>query len=109
MSTEAVWLPDGASILTLLQREILWLVASGYTNAQIAERLGMTPGRVGTHVGRIVARLGFDRRAEIAPWVSWHIPRRERPDELPLSPDPSERPQTERGRDSRTRHDHSTG
>jgi DNA-binding NarL/FixJ family response regulator len=52
--------------LTPLQREVVRLVADGWTNAAIAERLGVTPGTVGTHVGRILERLGLDCRADIA-------------------------------------------
>jgi hypothetical protein len=42
------------------------------------------------HVGRIVERLGFDRRAEIALWVSWCTGRREHPDELAITSEPLE-------------------
>jgi DNA-binding CsgD family transcriptional regulator len=56
--------------LTPLQREVLRLVAEGRTNAEIADRLGVTPGTVGTQVGRILDRLGLECRAEIAPWVA---------------------------------------
>ena len=59
----------GAPALTALQWEIVRLVEDGRTNAEIAARLGMTPGTVGTHVGRIVERLGLDGRADIAPWA----------------------------------------
>ncbi|MFN8636763.1 MAG: helix-turn-helix transcriptional regulator [Chloroflexota bacterium] len=71
MSTVAVWMPERASVLTRQQRDVLCLLALGHTNVQIAERLGMTPGRVGSQVGRIVERLGFSRRAEIVTWMSW--------------------------------------
>jgi DNA-binding CsgD family transcriptional regulator len=69
MNTVAVWLPDGASVLMLLQREIVWQIVSGRSNGEIAERLGLTAGTVGMHVGRIVARFGLQRRAGIAPWA----------------------------------------
>jgi DNA-binding NarL/FixJ family response regulator len=42
------------------------LIADGWTNAEIAERLGMTSGGVGTQVGRIIERLGLACRADIA-------------------------------------------
>ncbi len=54
--------------MTPLQQEIVRLVGEGRTNAEIAELLGMTPGTVGTQVGRILDRLGLECRAEIAPW-----------------------------------------
>ena len=61
--------PEASLALTPLQREIVVLVANGYTNARIAERLGMTAGGVAVQVGRIVQRLGLTTRAEIALWV----------------------------------------
>ena len=57
---------DDASMLTPLQREVLILVGAGLTNRAIAARLGVTPGWVGTQVGRIVQRLGLACRADLA-------------------------------------------
>ena len=63
-----VWRDDDAPTLTPLQQEILVLVRVGLTNRQIAARLGVTPGAVGTQVGLIVERLGLSRRSEIVAW-----------------------------------------
>ena len=52
--------------LTPLQRDILVLVVNGLTNKQIAERLGLTPGLIGTHIGRITRELGVTSRAALA-------------------------------------------
>jgi len=65
MHDVVVWRGDDAPTLTPLQREILVLVRGGLTNRQIAARLGVTPGEVGTQVGLIVRRLGLTRRREI--------------------------------------------
>jgi DNA-binding CsgD family transcriptional regulator len=62
--------PERPVALTPLQREVIRLVAAGRTNAEIAARLGVTPGRVGTLVGRALGRLGLECRADIAPWVA---------------------------------------
>jgi len=62
--------PERPLELTPLQREVIRLVAAGRTNAEIAERLGVTPGRVGTLVGRALGRLGLECRADIVPWVA---------------------------------------
>ena len=70
MDSTLVWQTAEAPALTALQREIVRGIVSGRTNAEIAAGLGMTPGMVGTHVGRIVARLGLDCRADIAPWAA---------------------------------------
>jgi DNA-binding CsgD family transcriptional regulator len=59
--------------LTPRQREIVILIAAGLTNQDIADRLGTTPGGVGTQVGRIVQRLGLTRRAEIAEIAVWVV------------------------------------
>ena len=52
--------------LTPLQRDVLVLLVDGLANWEIATRLDVTPGRVGTQIGRIVQRLGLTRRADIA-------------------------------------------
>jgi DNA-binding CsgD family transcriptional regulator len=57
--------PEGTPTLTPLQREVLILVMNGLTNREIATRLALTPGMVGTQVGRIVQKLGLTSRAEI--------------------------------------------
>jgi DNA-binding CsgD family transcriptional regulator len=66
----AVAWPEDVPTLTPLQREIALLVAHGHTNAEIAERLGVTAGSVAVQVGRIVQRLGLDTRSEITLWVT---------------------------------------
>ena len=64
----ASW-PEDAPALPPVQREIMLLVVNGYTNARIAEQLGMTPGGVAVQVARIVERLGLATRGEITPWA----------------------------------------
>lgn len=44
--------------LTDREREVLTLVAEGLTNAEIGERLFMSPATARTHVSRILAQLG---------------------------------------------------
>ncbi len=51
---------------TPLQEEILVLVVNGLTNREVADRLGLTPGLVGAHVGRLTRALGVASRAELA-------------------------------------------
>jgi DNA-binding CsgD family transcriptional regulator len=50
-------------------------VAGGYTNAAVAEELGIAPRTVGAHVEHIMAKLGVGRRAEIAVWAAARTPR----------------------------------
>ena len=53
-------------MLTPLQQEILVLVVNGLTNWEVADRLGLKPGLVGTHIGRITRALSVTSRAELA-------------------------------------------
>jgi len=52
----------GDSELTRRQRELLHLVAEGYTNAQIGRRLGLAEGTVRKHLENIFARLQVSSR-----------------------------------------------
>ena len=61
--------------LTGRQREVLALIARGYTNPQIADALGVTIDGAKWHVREIMSKLGVDSREEAAEW--W---RRERSD-----------------------------
>jgi DNA-binding CsgD family transcriptional regulator len=52
----------GTPELTRRQRDLLHLVADGYTNAQIARRLGLAEGTVRKHLENIFARLQVSSR-----------------------------------------------
>ena len=56
---------DSYSSLTEREREILKLVAEGYTNNQIAERLVISPKTVDTHSTHIMDKLNLHSRAEL--------------------------------------------
>ena len=49
--------------------EVAALIAHGLTDRQIGERLIITEGTTGVHVGHILTKLGFHTRAEIASWA----------------------------------------
>ncbi len=51
--------------LTRREFEIAQLVAEGYTNAQIALRLGVTKRTVGTHLERSFTKMSVHSRAEL--------------------------------------------
>jgi DNA-binding CsgD family transcriptional regulator len=55
---ERQWRPQ----LTAREREILGLVAEGSTNAEVAERLWVSPGTVRKHLDNIYAKLGVHTR-----------------------------------------------
>jgi DNA-binding NarL/FixJ family response regulator len=73
----------GVSRLTPRERDVLGLLAEGLATGAIAERLYISPKTVGTHVQRILAKLGVHSRAEAVGFafreglveeVSVHIP-----------------------------------
>jgi len=49
----------GVALLTDREREILQLVAEGFTAKEIAERLGLSPRTVENHRANIMDRLGI--------------------------------------------------
>jgi DNA-binding NarL/FixJ family response regulator len=51
--------------LTEREREVLVLVGHGFSNAEIAERLAVSPATVKSHVGRAIANLEARNRAEL--------------------------------------------
>jgi DNA-binding NarL/FixJ family response regulator len=57
--------PAAVAELTEREREILRLVARGFTNAEIAERLVISPLTTKTHVSRILRKLACRDRAQL--------------------------------------------
>jgi two-component system, NarL family, response regulator DevR len=58
-----------ASDLTEREREVLALVARGYTNKQIAETLYVSEKTARNHVSHILEKLGMARRSEAAAYA----------------------------------------
>ena len=58
---------DDARLGTLSEREaeVVGLVATGMTNAEVAERLHLSPATVKTHVARILSKLGLRDRVQL--------------------------------------------
>jgi two-component system response regulator DevR len=60
------------SELTEREREVLALIARGYTNKQIAEALIVTEKTARNHVSHILEKLGLSRRSEAAVYAVEH-------------------------------------
>ncbi len=71
------------SELTEREREVLALIARGYTNKQIAEALYVSEKTARNHVSHILEKLGLSRRSEAAAFAVEHklVPPRELPAE----------------------------
>jgi non-specific serine/threonine protein kinase len=57
------------SVLTPRQREVAGLIAEGLKNAEIAERLVISPGTAANHVEYILRRLRLRSRSQVAVWA----------------------------------------
>jgi non-specific serine/threonine protein kinase len=66
--------PPGPDISMLTNRELTVadLVADGLTNRAIAAALVISPRTVDGHMERILAKLGFTSRAQVAAWLAAH-------------------------------------
>lgn len=64
--------PDGPSAVDLLtrrERDVAILLARGLTSRQITRRLAVTEGTAANYVRRVLQRLGFQNRAQVAAWA----------------------------------------
>jgi DNA-binding CsgD family transcriptional regulator len=62
--------PNLPTELTRREREVAGLLARGSTNRQIAAALVITEGSAHVQVGRLLNKLGFHTRAEVAVWAA---------------------------------------
>jgi DNA-binding CsgD family transcriptional regulator len=60
--------PSGPESLTPREREVAALLADGLTNAELAERLFISPRTAAVHVSNILTKLGMSSRTEVATW-----------------------------------------
>ncbi|HXB16300.1 MAG TPA: response regulator transcription factor [Solirubrobacteraceae bacterium] len=56
-------------VLSDREREVVRLIANGYTNPEIAEKLNVAERTVKTYRARAIEKLGFSSRAEITAYV----------------------------------------
>ena len=64
--------PPGGIGLTHREQEVTILIARGLTNRQLAEALVVTEGSAANYVQRVLNKLGFNTRAQIAAWAVEH-------------------------------------
>ncbi len=81
----------GGAALTRREREVAGLVAEGLTNKEIAARLVIAQRTAEGHVERILVKLGFSSRAQLASWFATQSPDQS-PDQSP-GPSPGQDPQ----------------
>jgi two-component system response regulator NreC len=62
----------GAQALTEREREVVGLIALGYTNAEIGRNLHISEKTVETHRARILSRLGLRTRADLVRFAIEH-------------------------------------
>lgn len=60
----------GKPALTVREQEIAVLVSEGLSNRAIAQTLVLSPRTVDGHVEKILGKLGFTSRAQVAAWVA---------------------------------------
>lgn len=63
---------SGAEELTRQERNVLGLIARGYTNKQIAESLSLSEKTARNHVSHILEKLNLSRRSEAAAYAVEH-------------------------------------
>ncbi|HYM56136.1 MAG TPA: LuxR C-terminal-related transcriptional regulator, partial [Solirubrobacteraceae bacterium] len=51
------------------EREVVRLIANGFTNSEIADQLNVAERTVKTYRARAIEKLGFSSRAEITAYV----------------------------------------
>lgn len=60
---------SSGELFTSRELEVVRLVAKGFTNSDIAERLFITRKTASTHLSNILAKTGFERRTQVAIWA----------------------------------------
>ena len=65
--------PRAVGLLTRRELDVLRLLAEGLTNAEIAQRLFISPKTVEHHVGRIYRKLDVKTRSEAAAYAARHL------------------------------------
>ncbi len=68
----ADWESEGEPSLSPREKEILRLLAEGYSNKEIAEKLVISPSTVHSHRGNLMDKLGLNNRRELIQYARRH-------------------------------------
>ena len=61
---------DPTADLTNAERKVLDLIGDGMSNREIGERLGVAEKTVKNHIPSLLAKMGLQRRTQVAAWVA---------------------------------------
>ena len=61
---------DPTADLTNAERKVLDLIGDGLSNREIGERLGGAEKTVKNHITSLLAKMGLQRRTQVAAWVA---------------------------------------
>lgn len=61
---------DPTADLTPSERKVLELVGDGLSNREIGEKLGVAEKTVKNHITSMLAKMGMQRRTQVAAWVA---------------------------------------
>ncbi|CAM3460602.1 response regulator transcription factor [Occultella aeris] len=64
--------PDPTADLTPSELKVLDLIGEGLSNREIADRLGVAEKTVKNHITSLLAKMGLQRRTQVAAWVAAH-------------------------------------
>ncbi|WP_218056758.1 response regulator [Actinomyces vulturis] len=61
---------DPTADLTNAERKVLELIGDGLSNREIGEKLGVAEKTVKNHITSLLAKMGLQRRTQVAAWVA---------------------------------------
>lgn len=72
-SSKRMWNPSTSISLTIREKEILSLIASGFSNKEIAKRLFISIHTVKTHIYNVYKKIDADNRFQASLWAAKYL------------------------------------